>query len=121
MNSQDSTEYMEEKRIEYRKPLRWGEYDPHRRENTRIGMWAWLFQRVSSLAIVVLLALHLTFAYKPVIQFLLLLAITFHASLGLRVILLDFNLVSVKYHRALIWGLLALGLIVVLIIWFAIY
>jgi succinate dehydrogenase / fumarate reductase cytochrome b subunit len=107
--------------IEYRKPLRWGELDPHRRENTLIGMWAWLWQRISALAIVVLLALHVTLTYKPVIQFLLLLAVTFHAALGLRVILLDFKLVAVKYQRALIAGLLALGLVVMLTIWFYIY
>jgi succinate dehydrogenase / fumarate reductase cytochrome b subunit len=47
--------------------------------------------------------------------------VTFHAALGLRVILLDFNLVSVKYQRALVWGLMALGLAVALIIWFSIH
>jgi succinate dehydrogenase/fumarate reductase cytochrome b subunit len=107
--------------IEYRKPLRWGEHDPHRRENTRIGMWAWLWQRLSALAIVVLLVLHLTLTYKPIIQLLLLLAVTFHAALGLRVILLDFNIVSVKYHRALVWGLTALGLAVTFHVWRSIY
>jgi succinate dehydrogenase / fumarate reductase cytochrome b subunit len=107
--------------LEYRKPLQWGELDPHRRENTQIGMWAWLWQRISALAIVVFLALHVTLTYKPVIQFLLLLAVTFHASLGLRVILLDFKLVGVKYQRALVWGLVALGLVVMATIWFSIY
>jgi succinate dehydrogenase hydrophobic anchor subunit len=110
-----------DKPIEHRKPLSWGELDPHRTENTRVGMWAWIVQRASALALIVLVALHLTLTYNLLIQFLLLLAITFHATLGLRVILLDFNLVSVKYHRALIWGLVALGLSVTLIIWFAIY
>jgi succinate dehydrogenase / fumarate reductase cytochrome b subunit len=104
-----------------RKALRWGELDPHRWENAKIGMWAWLWQRISALAIVVLLALHVTLTYKLFIQFLLLLTVTFHATLGLRVILLDFNLVDVKYQRALIWGLMALGLVVMLIIWFSIY
>ena len=113
---------MEEKNsIEYRKPLKWGEHDPHRRENTPIGMWAWLVQRLSALAIVVLLVLHITLAYKPIIQLLLLLAVTFHATLGLRVILLDFNLVGVKYHRALIWGLTALGLFITFHVWRSIY
>ena len=113
---------MEEKNsIEYRRPLKWGEHDPHRRENTPIGMWAWLVQRLSALAIVVLLVLHITLAYKPIIQLLLLLAVTFHAALGLRVILLDFNLVGVKYHRALIWGLTALGLFVTFHIWRSLY
>ena len=107
--------------IQYRKPLKWGELDPHRRENARIGMWAWLWQRISALAAVVLLALHVVLPYRLSIQFLLLLVVTFHASLGLRVILLDFNLVSVRYQRALIWGLVALGLAVMLTIWFSIY
>ena len=105
----------------YRKPLRWGELDPHRRENAKIGMWAWLWQRISALAIVVLLALHVTLTYKLFIQFLLLLVVAFHAALGLRVILLDFNLVDVKYQRALVWGLMTLGVVVVLTIWFSIY
>ena len=112
---------MEHRPAEYRKPLQWGEMDPHRRENTRIGMWAWLWQRISSLAILVLLVLHIIFTYQPAIQFLLLLAVTFHASLGLRVILLDFNLVSVRYHRALVWGLTALGIGAAIAIWFSIY
>ncbi len=112
---------MDNTTIEYRKPLRWGELDPHRRENTHIGMWAWLWQRISALAIVVLLALHVTLTYKLFIQFLLLLTVTFHAALGLRVILLDFNLVDVKYQRALVWGLIGLGLVVTGIIWFSIY
>ncbi len=107
--------------LEYRKPLRWGEHDPHRRENTPIGMWAWLWQRISALAIVVLLVLHVTMTYKPIIQLLLLLAVTFHAALGLRVILLDFNIVKMKYHRALAWGLTALGLAVSFHIWRTIY
>jgi succinate dehydrogenase/fumarate reductase cytochrome b subunit len=111
----------EPKVIAYRKPLRWGELDPHRRANTPLGMWAWLFQRISALAVGVLLVLHLTLTYKPIIQLLLLLALTFHATLGLRVILLDFNVVGIKYHRALTWGLVALGLAVTFHIWRAIY
>ena len=111
----------EPKPIQYRKHLRWGEYDPHRRANTPIGMWAWLWQRISALAIVVLLVLHITFPYKLAIQFLLLLTVTFHATLGLRVILLDFNLVSIRYHRALAWGLPVAGVIVLFFVWRAIY
>ena len=107
--------------INYRKPLHWGELDPQRRENTQIGMWAWLLQRISALVIIVFLALHITLTYKPLIQLLLLLAVTFHASLGLRVILLDFNIVGVKYQRALVWGLVGLGLTIMAIIWFSIY
>ena len=84
-------------------------------------MWAWMWQRISAIAIVFLLALHVTLTYKPRLQFLLLLAVTFHATLGLRVILLDFNLVNVKYQRALIWGLTGLGLVVMALIWRSIY
>ena len=107
--------------IEYRKPLQWGEFDPNRRKNMYVGMWAWMWQRISALAIIVLLALHITLTYKPWLQFLLLLAVTFHAALGLRVILLDFNLVNVKYQRALIWGLTGLGLVVFVLIWKSVY
>lgn len=107
--------------LNYRKPLSWGEHDPHRRENTRIGMWAWLWQRISALAVIVLLGLHVTLTYRPLIQFMLLLAVTFHAALGLRVILLDFNIVGVKYQRALVGGLVGLGLVVMGLVWFSIY
>ena len=116
-----SVETEPEKPVEYRKHLRWGEHDPHRRANTPLGMWAWLWQRISALLIVVLLTLHITLPYKLVIQFLLLLVVTFHATLGLRVILLDFNLVSMKYHRLLAWGLPVAGLIVMFIVWKSIY
>ena len=107
--------------LNYRKPLTWGEHDPHRRENTQIGMWAWLWQRISALAIVVLLALHVSLTYRPLLQFLLLLLVTFHGALGLRVILLDFNLVGVKYHRMLVAGLVGVGLVVMSLVWFSIY
>jgi succinate dehydrogenase hydrophobic anchor subunit len=105
----------------YRKPLQMGELDPHRRENTKAGMWAWLWQRISALGIIVLLSLHMVLTYRPAVQLLLLIMVAFHAALGLRVILLDFNLVDVKYQRQLIWGLIGLGLVVVGAIWFSIY
>jgi succinate dehydrogenase/fumarate reductase cytochrome b subunit len=112
---------MDEKTMEFRKPLQWCEHDPHRRGNTPIGMWAWLCQRISALAILVLLVLHITLPYKPIIQFLLLLVVTFHAALGVRVILLDFNLVSIKYRTTLVWGLLACGLAIMVCVWRSIY
>src|SRR3954464_11943827 len=112
---------LEEKPKQYRKHLQWGEQDPHRRKNTPLGMWAWLWQRISALLIVVLLALHITLPYKQVIQLFLLLVVTFHATLGLRVILLDFNLVSIRYHRALAWILLGCGLVAMICVWRYIY
>jgi len=107
--------------VQSRKPLRWGEHDPYRWRNTPVGMWAWIFQRISALAIIFFLALHLTLTYIPIIQFLLLITVTFHAVLGLRVILLDFNIVNVKYQKALIAGLGATGVLMFVIIWKGIY
>ena len=116
------TEVEEPKPAPHSRPhLRWGEHDPHRRERTPLSMWAWLWQRISALAIVVLLVFHILLPYKPLIQFLLLLTVTFHATLGLRVILLDFNLVSIRHHKKLAWGLPAAGLILMFIVWLSIY
>lgn len=107
----------DEKPIQFRKHLQWGEQDPMRRRNTPLGMWAWMFQRVSALLIILLLVFHITLPYKQIIQLLLLLAVTFHAALGIRVILLDFNIVNVRHQKLLAWGLLAAGLLVVVLVW----
>jgi succinate dehydrogenase/fumarate reductase cytochrome b subunit len=112
---------LDDQKTQYRKHLSWGEHDPHRRRSTPLSMWAWLWQRISALLIVVLLVLHITLPYKQPIQFLLLLTVTFHATLGLRVILLDFNLVSVRYHKMLAWSLPIVGLIVLFFVWRWIY
>lgn len=107
--------------LQYRPGLVWGELDPNRWRNTPAGMWAWIMQRLSAIAIIFLLGLHVTLTYIPLIQFLLLTMVTFHAVLGLRVILLDFNIVNIKYQKALIAALLALGLVILVIIWTSIY
>ena len=111
----------EDTEFQPRSPLKQNEFDPNRWKNTSVGMWAWIWQRVSALAIIIFLALHLTLPYKPLIQFLLLMTVTFHAVLGLRVILLDFNIVDVKYQKALIAGLGATGVLVIVIIWAGVY
>ncbi|MFZ7126301.1 MAG: hypothetical protein ACOWWM_09140 [Desulfobacterales bacterium] len=111
----------QEVKMQYRPALQWGELDPNRRSSTPVGMWAWIWQRISALAIIFFLGLHLTLTYKPLLQFLLLTTVMFHAVLGLRVILLDFNLVNVKYQKALIAALGALGIVMVAIIWSGIY
>ena len=110
-----------EAKITYRTPLIRAEMDPNRWRSTQAGMWAWLWQRVSALALIAFLALHVTLPYRPLIQFLLLLTLVFHGALGLRVILLDFGVVDVKYQKALIGGLGALGIVVMIIIWTGIY
>ena len=111
----------QEPELEYRRPLKWNELDPYRRQGAYIGMWAWVWQRISALAIIALLVLHLTLTYIPMIQFLLLMAVTFHAALGIRVILLDFNIVNVKYRNLLLYGLLGLGIVAFIMIWKSIY
>lgn len=108
---------MEALKSENRSPLQWGELDPYRRGRTHVGMWAWLLQRVSALGIVCFLVLHLFFTYKPFIQFMLLLMLAFHAALGLRVILLDFNLVNIKYQRDIIYWVLGIALALVAAVW----
>lgn len=110
-----------EKAIPYRKPLERGELDPNRAASTGAGMWAWMLQRGSAMALIVLVALHLVRTYNRTVQFLLLLVIAFHAALGLRVILLDFNLVAVRHHRWLIFGLLGVATAVALAVWFTVY
>lgn len=111
----------EDLKIKYREPLTKGELDVNRWRSTQVGMWAWIWQRISALAILLFLGLHLTLTYKPGIQFILLATVTFHAVLGLRIILLDFNIVNVKYQKALIAGLATLGIIIFIIIWICIY
>lgn len=107
--------------VEYREPLQWNEMDPYRRKSTPVGMWAWIWQRVSAIAVLLFLVLHITLTYKPIIQFFLLITVVFHAALGLRVILLDFNIVNVKYQKALIAYLLGLGAILIILVWTMIY
>lgn len=112
---------MEESKLNLRNPMQWGELDPYRRGRTHVGMWAWILQRVSAVCIVIFLTMHLFFTYKPFIQFMLLTTLAFHAALGLRVILLDFNLIDVRHQRSLIYWLLGIGAAVVLLVWGCIY
>jgi succinate dehydrogenase hydrophobic anchor subunit len=110
-----------EKAIRHREPLESGELDPNRAAGTGAGMWAWMLQRGSALALLLLVALHLARTYNRTVQFLLLLVIAFHAALGVRVILLDMNLVAIRHHRLLAWALLGLATAIAMIVWFAIY
>jgi len=111
----------EETKVVFRDPLKRNKLDPNRWRSTQAGMWAWLWQRISALALIILLIIHVTLPYRPLIQFLLLLTVVFHVTLGLRVILLDFGLVNVKYQKALIGGLVALGAVVFVLVWTGIY
>lgn len=107
--------------MEHRKSLQWGEIDPYRRGRAHVGMWAWLLQRISAVFILIFLALHIVYTYKPFLQFMLLLTLTFHAALGIRVILLDCNLVDIKRQRYLIPWLLGIGLVLMAVAWCVVY
>jgi succinate dehydrogenase / fumarate reductase cytochrome b subunit len=68
--------------------------------STLPGMWAWLLQRVSALFILVFLTLHFFLPYRRPMQFILLLVVALHASLGIRVFLIDLG-AEVKTQRIL--------------------
>ncbi len=89
---------------------------PEAWRDTKGGMWAWLLVRASAVFIVLLVAAHLVYPYAVSVQFLLLLSLTFHGVLGLRVMLMDIG-VAVRYEKALLAGLLVLGLGVFLLVW----
>ncbi len=74
--------------------------DPRVWRNTLPGMWAWLIQRVSAILILFLLILHFFLPYRRPVQFLLLLVVALHASLGVRVFLIDLG-AEVKTQKAL--------------------
>lgn len=77
---------------------------------TQVGMWAWLLQRFSALALLACIVLHLCDPYRVSFQALLVSAATFHAVLGIRVIVLDLG-TRVKLQRLLFVGLMGLGVV----------
>ena len=82
---------------------------------THVGMWAWVLQRFSALAILVFVVLHFCYPYKVVFQIVLLGAATFHAVLGLRVILLDLG-TNILLQKLLFWALGAVGIVAFVIV-----
>lgn len=81
---------------------------------TTPGMWAWLTQRLAAVALIPLLLLHISYPYKVVTQFLLVTVITFHALLGIRVLLIDAG-VNVKAEKILIVVAAAIGVLFVFV------
>ena len=79
--------------------------------DTKLGMWAWLVQRGAAVALLVVVALHLTNPFRRSVQAMLLALVLLHALLGVRALLLDVG-VPLRWHRPLFW--LALGASVVL-------
>ncbi len=84
--------------------------------NTLPGMWAWLLQRISAIFILVFLILHFFLPYRRPMQFLLLLAVAIHASLGIRVLLIDLG-ANVKTQKFLFLTFVLLALLTLLGIW----
>lgn len=68
--------------------------------STLPGMWAWLLQRISAILILLFLVLHFFLPYRRPMQFLLLLVVAIHASLGIRVFLIDLG-ANVKTQKVL--------------------
>ena len=90
--------------------------DPQVWRRTLPGMWAWLLQRVSAVLILLFLLLHFFFPYRRPLQFFLLLVVSFHASLGVRVFLIDLG-ASVKTQKVLFIVFLLLAVFVLCLIW----
>jgi succinate dehydrogenase / fumarate reductase cytochrome b subunit len=76
-----------------------------------LGMWTWVFQRLSALVLMVLLPWHWVNPYSRPVRVAVLCFVIFHAAAGVRVMLLDFGLPE-RWHRGLAWTLAGIGLIV---------
>jgi succinate dehydrogenase hydrophobic anchor subunit len=83
---------------------------------TRAGMWAWLIQRAAAVALLVVVAAHLTNPFRRGVQAVLLALVLLHALLGVRTLVLDFG-VPVRWHRALFAGALALAAAIFALAW----
>jgi succinate dehydrogenase hydrophobic anchor subunit len=84
--------------------------------DTKAGMWAWLIQRAAAVALLLVIALHLTNPFRRGVQAALLALVLVHALLGVRAILLDFGLAH-RWHRALFALALILAIAVFGVVW----
>jgi len=84
--------------------------------STLPGMWAWLIQRISAILILLFLTLHFFLPYRRPLQFLLLLVVALHASLGIRVFLIDLG-ADVKTQKALFISCLLLAGFALFFVW----
>ena len=98
--------------------------------NYKMGMWVWLFHRITGIIIVLYGIAHLTvisfslandsgrafdrlmalFEIPAVLalEMALLAVILFHSANGLRILIMDMG-IGVRVQKALFWGLLAIG------------
>jgi succinate dehydrogenase / fumarate reductase cytochrome b subunit len=78
-----------------------------------LGVWTWLFQRASSITLMILLPWHWVNPYARPVRIAGLFFVIFHAAAGMRVMLTDFGLAE-RWHRSLVWTLAGIGLIIFL-------
>jgi succinate dehydrogenase hydrophobic anchor subunit len=76
-----------------------------------LGMWTWLFQRASSLVLMVLLPWHWVNPYSRPVRIAVLFFVIFHAAAGVRVMLTDLGLAE-RWQRGLVWMLAAVALVI---------
>ena len=76
--------------------------------DTKVGMWAWLLQRIAAIGLVAVIAAHLNNPFAQPVQMALLALVLFHTLLGVRSILLDFGLPA-RWHRVLFLLALLVG------------
>ena len=76
-----------------------------------LGMWTWVFQRASSLFLMVLLPWHWVNPYSRPVRIAVLFFVIFHAAAGVRVMLLDCGLAE-RWPRGLVWTLAGIASLV---------
>ena len=94
------------------------------------GMWAWLFQRITAVLLIVCLAIHLTYTHIlnigetnsaniaarlaslgiTVVDIILLASAVFHALNGVRMVLMDYGFTSRKSAMSLSLALWVVGI-----------
>jgi succinate dehydrogenase / fumarate reductase cytochrome b subunit len=103
---------------------RGGDLNPR---NIRLGVWAWLIQRISGIALVIFVVAHVVaisqaslvrnpFWYVNrtalAVDLLMLGIIAFHGMNGIRIVLFDTGIgVGLRSHKVIFWILIATGVV----------
>lgn len=107
--------------------------------NMKIGMWAWVGQRLTGVLLVVYVFLHLSFLSQASLEhqsfddlmetmgqplfvfmdFLLVCAVIYHAMNGLRVVLFDLG-IGIRQQKLVFWIMMAISAVMVLVGFWAI-
>ena len=84
--------------------------------DTKLGMWAWLLQRLAAVGLVVVIVAHLKNPFTRPVQAALLALVLFHGLVGVRAILLDFGLPA-RWHQWLFLLALVVGVATFAAVW----